>query len=67
MSLKDYEIKNDHFEPEETRAGFGFPCNACIHRKKDQYEEPCRTCGYNLNAINTSDNKIQAQKNARVS
>jgi len=58
MSLSDYvrPEPNDNFELEDEGHvvllnGFGFPCSKCRHRFKTDKEEPCRTCGHNVNAV----------------
>ena len=52
MSLQDWTCNHDKFEPEE--GGFtrlDFPCCACKHQRKTDADEPCRTCGHNVNAV----------------
>ena len=51
MSLRDWTCDNDKFEPEDggiTR--LDFPCCACKHQRKTDADEPCRSCGHNINA-----------------
>ena len=50
MSLKDYAVKRDKFEPRPD-VGFGFPCCACRHMDKPSGKDPCRTCDHNVNAV----------------
>lgn len=52
MVLQDWTTDGDKFEPEEdglTR--LSFPCCACKHQSKTDADEPCRSCGHNLNAV----------------
>lgn len=49
MGLKDYEVKRDKFENDDTMH-FSFPCACCFHRHRRDSEEPCRTCDHNANA-----------------
>ncbi len=57
MGLQDWTTDSDKFEPEEgglTR--LAFPCCACKHQGKTDADEPCRSCGHNVNAgIDTAD------------
>jgi rRNA maturation endonuclease Nob1 len=48
MSIENYIVENDKFE-DEGKTDFAFPCNACAHRHKYQDEEPCASCGHNVN------------------
>jgi hypothetical protein len=50
MSLEDYKVQRDKFEP-ETKSYFAFPCYCCIHRFKGDNEEPCRTCDHNITSV----------------
>jgi len=50
MSLRDYLVNRDKFEPEEWGT-MAFPCCACKSVKKLETEEPCRTCDHNINAV----------------
>ena len=60
MSLRDWTCDHDKFEPEE--GGFtrlDFPCYACKHQRKTDADEPCRSCGHNVNAvIDTANTKL---------
>ena len=52
MGLQDWTTDSDKFEPEEgglTR--MSFPCYACKHKRKTDADEPCRSCGHNVNAV----------------
>ena len=52
MGLQDWTTDSDKFEPEEggvTR--MSFPCCACKHQSKTDADEPCRSCGHNVNAV----------------
>ena len=52
MGLQDWTTDNDKFDPEDgglTR--LSFPCCACKHQSKTDADEPCRSCGHNVNAI----------------
>lgn len=53
MSLKDYEVKNDHFEEpaDSSEFDFYFPCCVCRHRHGKETDEPCNSCGHNMNAV----------------
>ena len=52
MSLRDYEEDNDHFKCGDRHyAGFSFPCCQCVFVTNGEKDEPCRTCGYNVNAV----------------
>ena len=53
MPISDYVSPRDKFELDED---FGFPCHCCVHRSKPEHEEPCRTCGHNINAVPEDDN-----------
>lgn len=56
MSLRDYDVPNDHFEPDHGAGGpWCFPCSACAYRVRHQADEPCRTCGHNANAQPTEE------------
>jgi hypothetical protein len=59
MSLKDYEVDNDHFTVGSGRhyAGFCFPCCLCASVTNGEKDEPCRACGHNVNAVKESFEK----------
>lgn len=48
MSILDYKVRSDKFEP--AQAMLLFPCLACIHANKASNSEPCNSCGHNLTA-----------------
>lgn len=50
MSLRDYYVKRDKFEP-RMDLGYGFPCCSCNHVKQSCHDEPCRTCDHNVSAV----------------
>ena len=50
MSLRNYDVRRDKFEP-DVRGSFGFPCFACKHRYGKDTDEPCRTCDHNAGAV----------------
>lgn len=53
MALEEYCVDKDQFElDKDQERKFCFPCIMCIHRKKDQYAEPCNSCEHNVNAQN---------------
>ena len=43
-------IATSKFEPDEN-SHLAFPCCSCKHRHGTDKEEPCASCGHNLNAI----------------
>lgn len=55
MSIIDHVVSNDNFEVQEAGLGFAFPCNVCVHNVKADDEEPCVSCGHNMNNINNED------------
>ena len=56
MSLKDYEVKRDKFALDECIVfTLSFPCCSCRNRAKMDYEDPCRTCDHNANAVREDD------------
>jgi len=51
MGLQDYVMHRDKFEfKNSTGNTFDFPCCVCKNNRKDDSEEPCRTCDHNVNA-----------------
>jgi hypothetical protein len=51
MGLQDYVMQRDKFEfKNSTGNTFDFPCCVCANNRKDESEEPCRTCDHNVNA-----------------
>ncbi len=54
MSIKDYEVRIDLFEPVETTSGLAFPCSACVHGTKKDNEYPCVSCDHNSNCDTAS-------------
>lgn len=63
MSLRDWTCDNDNFEPESAGlTRLAFPCCACKHQDKTDRDEPCRTCGHNLNAETASDRLKQEKE-----
>ena len=51
MSLAEWTCDDDKFEPQEVGlTRLSFPCNACKHRDGTDSDEPCRSCGHNLNS-----------------
>ena len=50
MSLQDYAVARDKFEPAETTGNIPFPCFACKHLPFQLSEEPCLHCDHNANA-----------------
>ena len=67
MGLQDWTTDSDKFEPEDgglTR--LSFPCCACKHQSKTDADEPCRSCGHNVNAvIDTANAERQRPDGAR--
>jgi hypothetical protein len=58
MSLKDWSCDHDKFELHDVLGGpfeMSFPCCVCKHRFKVDTEEPCRSCGHNMNAVLRDD------------
>jgi hypothetical protein len=55
MSLRDYDVNRDKFEADEWGT-MVFPCFACKHGKKRGWDEPCRTCDHNVNAVKDTVN-----------
>lgn len=52
--LKDWLCDGDKFEPEVGGISrLDFPCCACRHRAGTDNDEPCRTCGHNINAASS--------------
>ena len=52
MSIQDYVVFSDHFEPlKRGLSRFDFPCCSCEHSRRSDSEEPCRSCGHNLSAV----------------
>ena len=51
MSLKDYEVRRDHFEDGAPESGLCFPCHSCKHNEKKDSEEPCKSCDHNAGAV----------------
>jgi hypothetical protein len=50
MGLEAYQVKRDHFEPEESTY-LCFPCSACRHRHTAScLDEPCVRCDWNAAA-----------------
>lgn len=49
MGIKEYEVPCDKFGF-EPGMGFDFPCVCCMHRHQGANDEPCRSCGHNVNA-----------------
>ena len=50
MGIEEYTTTNDHFEFDEKHARFMmFPCCDCKHCDKPGEDEPCDTCGHNVN------------------
>lgn len=63
MAIEDFIVLSDKFEPADTKLGFAFPCSACNHRKADQEDEPCNSCGHNPNASNIDYTKASENNN----
>jgi len=62
MSLEDYVVKYDKFELHESGTiglELSFPCCHCQHRHKQETQEPCRSCGHNVNAKNEDIDDIK--------
>lgn len=60
MSLKDYNVPSDKFELDTRKTVKEFACAfclLCLHRYKTTKEEPCRSCGHNVNAEIKDDEK----------
>ena len=51
MSLKQFIVKRDKFEPDERNSRYTFPCSACRFVRIDVKEYPCRVCDYNISAM----------------
>lgn len=51
MSLDKYKVARDKFALDDTASVFCFPCCACLHRKRSEHDNPCRTCDHNRNAV----------------
>jgi hypothetical protein len=50
MSLSDYIVRRDHFQPKQGR-DFCFPCFACAFVDAPTNAEPCRSCDHNASAV----------------
>lgn len=48
MSLYEYCVPRDKFKVDDKIEGFGFPCNVCKYRNRDDDDEPCLHCDYNV-------------------
>lgn len=59
MSLNEYIVPNDKFEPEDRVLHFCFPCFACRHQEKNPTGPHCGKCGHNNVAIEESDESEQ--------
>ena len=54
MGIDEYRVPNDKFEHEICN-GLDFPCDCCKHRHGTDIEEPCLSCGHNLNSTCEDD------------
>lgn len=48
--IEVYNVNSDKFELDEKGMVYSFPCNCCIHVSGEEFEEPCNSCGHNINA-----------------
>jgi len=47
MSVKDYVVESDKFEPDETLK-MSFPCSGCKYQYGSDKRPPCSECGHNI-------------------
>jgi hypothetical protein len=50
MTIENFIVKRDSFEPDDTVGTLCFPCCACIYREKSHLDMPCRRCDHNAAA-----------------
>ncbi len=47
--ILNYVVANDNFVSDDVGV-FSFPCCACLYRHENVSDEPCNTCGHNVNS-----------------
>jgi hypothetical protein len=63
VSLRDFVVERDRFEPVEGGA-LAFPCCICKHRVRKATEEPCRRCDHNCGAVEDAPQRREEAQSA---